>query len=170
MQCSTTKQQTERTNKMNQPFLALITPLAAPATTPPGIWGPGDPRPTNPIAGFDPGSGQFPPGSTTPPPPLVIWGPGDPRPTLPIAGWRPDGSWGIIGEKPPLGFWGPNDPRPSVPIAEPPWGWGGTPPPIEVPPTPGFEWKAAWTESTGWIVIGIPTGAHPSPSKGAAKH
>lgn len=46
--------------------------------TPPGIWGPNDPRPTPPIYLPPPGSGL---------PPLVIWGPNDPRPTPPI--WLP---------------------------------------------------------------------------------
>jgi hypothetical protein len=43
------------------------------------IWGPGDPRPTLPIAGWDPIHGTFPPGPVTPPgggggdlPPQVI--------------------------------------------------------------------------------------------------
>ena len=31
---------------------------------------------------------------------------------------------------------------------------------------PGIEFKAAWTPMTGWIVIGIPTGEHPTPSAG----
>jgi hypothetical protein len=36
---------------------------------PPGTWGPGDPRPTNPIAGFDPAHGTWPdkPPPTQPP-------------------------------------------------------------------------------------------------------
>jgi hypothetical protein len=146
-------------------FVAVITPISKPAETPPGTWGgAGEPFPTQPIYGFDPIHGTFP----LPQPPLVIWGPGDPRPTLPIYGFGPDGSWGIIDEKPPLVIWGPSDPRPTVPIAEPPWGWGGTPPEIEVPPQPDLpavEWKAAWTPVTGWIVVGIPTGAHATPSK-----
>jgi hypothetical protein len=55
------------------------------------IWGPGDPRPTLPIAGWNPGTGAWP---TPPGPPPGIWGPGDPRPTLPISGWNPiDGTW-----------------------------------------------------------------------------
>lgn len=47
--------------------------------SPPGIWGPNDPRPTPPIA-FPPGwVGGVPPGQ-----PPGIWGPNDPRPTPPI--------------------------------------------------------------------------------------
>jgi len=55
------------------------------------IWGPGDPRPTHPIFGFDPIHGTWP---DRPQPPLGIWGPGDPRPTHPIAGFDPiHGTW-----------------------------------------------------------------------------
>jgi hypothetical protein len=65
-------------------------PTPPPGGQPPlGIWGPGDPRPTLPIAGWDPGTGNFPGAPGGGQPPLVIWGPGDPRPTLPIAGWDP---------------------------------------------------------------------------------
>ena len=35
-------------------------PIVVPPEQPPGIWGPGDPRPTLPISGWDPGTGQFP--------------------------------------------------------------------------------------------------------------
>ena len=59
-----------------------ITPIEKPpeGELPPlVIWGPGDPRPTLPIAGWNPGTGQWP---DQPPakPPLVIWGPNDPAP------------------------------------------------------------------------------------------
>ena len=78
------------------------------------IWGPGDPRPTLPIAGWNPGTGQW-PDQPPPTPPLVIWGPGDPRPSLPIA-------------EPPWG-WGGTPPVPEVP-APPQWtlkyGWTET--------------------------------------------
>lgn len=55
---------------------------------PPGIWGGSNqPFPTNPIAGFDPGSGAFPPSQGNPP---GIWGGGNqPFPTNPIAGFDP---------------------------------------------------------------------------------
>src|SRR5678815_4253054 len=96
-------------------------------------------------------------------PPLVIWGPGDPRPTLPIAGWNPDtGEWPT--QPLPPNIWGPNDPRPTVPIAEPPWGWGGTPP--EIPDVvPGWDATYGWTETTGWIVFAVPTKPVPTPSR-----
>ena len=120
--------------------------IGGPAPQPPPlvIWGPGDPRPTNPIAG-----------------------PGRP----PHWGIAQDPGYGIEegGGKPPLGFWGPNDPRPTPPIAEPPWGWGNPAPPINLPPDPipevEVEWKYGWTVTTGWIVIGIPTSPVPTPSK-----
>jgi hypothetical protein len=120
-----------------QPFLAMITPLTGDGgglpQPPLGIWGPSDPRPTNPIAGWNPGTGTWP----TPPgqPPLGIWGPNDPRPTNPIAGWNP--GTGTFppggGGQPPLVIWGPGDPRPTLPIA----GWNpgtGTFPPGQQPP------------------------------------
>jgi hypothetical protein len=27
-----------------------------------------------------------------------------------------------------------------------------------------IEWSTAWTEKSGWVVIGIPQGEHPTPS------
>ena len=184
---------------MAQPFLALITPLGGgggpvdPGYSPPwatptppqpplGIWGPTDPRPTNPIAGpgrppgwgmaNDPGYGV----PIPPSPPLVIWGPGDPRPTQPIAGPGRPPNWGMAndpgyGIDAGLGTWGgAGQPFPTNPIAEPPWGWGNPPPALpvipEVPALPGkIDWKYGWTPQTGWIVVGIPVGPIPTPSK-----
>jgi hypothetical protein len=34
--------------------------IVVPPEQPPGIWGPNDPRPTLPISGWNPGTGQFP--------------------------------------------------------------------------------------------------------------
>jgi hypothetical protein len=68
------------------------------------IWGPGDPRPTLPIAGWDPGTGGWPDPPPVLPPPLDFWGPNDPRPTVPIA-------------EPP---WGWGNPAPPAPIPDPP--------------------------------------------------
>ena len=150
-----------------QPFLAMIIPVTGGGGPQPplGIWGPGDPRPTNPIAGWDPATGAF-PKPQPPSPPLVIWGPGDPQPTLPIAGWTPGSGTFPPGTSPPLGTWGPGDPRPTLPIS----GWnpitGAWPElPAEVPDLGPVEWKAAWTAETGWVVIGIPKGPIPTPSK-----
>ena len=71
------------------------------------IWGPGDPRPTLPIAGWNPGTGAWPkpPEPPTEPPP-GFWGPNDPRPTPPIA-------------EPPWGWGSP----PPVPEVDPVKGW-----------------------------------------------
>jgi hypothetical protein len=85
------------------------TPGPTPPGLPDGIWGPSDPRPTLPIAGWDPGTGNFPGGPGQPP--LVIWGPGDPRPTLPIAGWNPG-----TGQFPD----GPGTPTPPPLVPTPP--------------------------------------------------
>jgi hypothetical protein len=43
--------------------------------------------------------------------------------------------------------------------------------PIVLPPTPPgkpevkWEVKVAWTPVTGWVVVAVPTGEHPTPSK-----
>ncbi len=139
-----------------------------------GIWGPTDPRPTHPIAGY--------PWPTPPQPPLGIWGPTDPRPTHPIAGYPwpmppqpPLGIWGggnvpyptppiyfppEGGAQPPLGTWGPNDPRPTQPIVIPP----NLPPTLPDPDNRPIEWKTGWTEATGWVVVGIPQVPVPTPA------
>jgi len=76
-----------------------------------------------------------------------------PKPEHPIV--LPPGSGGWV---PPIYIWGPNDPRPTHPIVIPP----DVPP---TPETPAIKWKAIWTEKTGWIVIGLPQGPFPTPSK-----
>jgi hypothetical protein len=70
------------------------------------IWGPGDPRPTLPIAGWNPGTGAWPKPPVTEPPPGIWGGSGEPFPTVPIA-------------EPPWG-WGNPPPKPTVPPAS---GW-----------------------------------------------
>jgi hypothetical protein len=75
-----------------------------PISTVPGdlvIWGPGDPRPTLPIAGWNPGSGTWPQQPPSEPPPGTWGGSGERFPTVPIA-------------EPPWG-WGNPPPKPSVP-------------------------------------------------------
>jgi hypothetical protein len=74
---------------------------------------------------------------------------------------------------PPLGFWGGRppeyvdiggpgpQPHPEHPIVLPPDLPPTLPPPDERP----IEWKVAWTPQSGWVVVGIPTGAVPTPSK-----
>lgn len=54
-------------------------------------------------------------------------------------------------------------PHPEHPITLPPP--GEIPPPIEPGTTPGWEVKTAWTPVTGWVVVAIPTGNVPTPSK-----
>jgi hypothetical protein len=59
----------------------------------------------------------------------------------------------------------PTDPHPEHPIVYPPE--GEIPPPIE-PPTgvpPNWDIVTAWTPVTGWIVVAIPTGNVPTPSR-----
>ena len=113
-----------------------------------GIWGgPWEPPyPSHPI--YNPGG---PPGSSPP----GYWGGGMGPGVKP----QPPGSG-----QPPLGIW-PNPPEGSVlpehPIVLPPDLPPTMPPPDERP----IDWKTAWTPATGWIVIGVPSGAHPTPSK-----
>jgi hypothetical protein len=90
-----------------------------------GIWGPTDPRPTNPIV-------LPPPVEVTPPPVDPV----DP-------GYGIDVDAGYV--------------RPEHPIVLPPPPSGG--------PAPNWELKVAWTPVTGWVVVAIPTGEHPTPSK-----
>ena len=71
------------------------------------IWGPGDPRPTLPIAGWNPGSGAWPkpPEPPVEPPPDLIAG-WDPMPSNPIA--EPPWGWGNLPPKPetpPVSGW-----------------------------------------------------------------
>ncbi len=171
------------------PFLALITPIGTtePPQPPLGIWGPTDPRPSHPIAGVPPGGAwpqpPRPPGVPTHPiywPPYPDQGlPGNqPYPDQGLPGNQPYPDQGLPGNQPypdqglpggqggrpthPIYFppviWGPGDPRPTPPIAIPP----GLPPTL--PEGPAIEWKVGWTPVTGWIVVGIPTGPHPTPS------
>jgi hypothetical protein len=55
---------------------------------PPGIWGPNDPRPTNPISGWDPTTGNFP----ELPAEVPDLGPVDWK-----AAWTPQTGWVVIG-------------------------------------------------------------------------
>ena len=116
-----------------------IVPVAS-GEQPPGegpplvIWGPGDPRPTLPIAGWNPGTGAWP---EPPDPPVVI------PPDL-VIGWDPMPSQPIA--EPPWG-WGNLPPKPETP-----------------PTGSGWQIKYGWTEATGWFVFAIPTGPVPTPS------
>jgi hypothetical protein len=121
-------------------------------------------------------------------PPLPPWYPGHPEHPIPPTVWPepPIGArppwWPGHPEHPiPPVVW-PNPPEGTTPPVEPPWWpghpehpippiiWGepilppeGTEPPVEGQPP--IEWRVAWSESTGWIVVGIPTGPTPTPSK-----
>jgi hypothetical protein len=168
-----------------KPFLAVISPMAAPGK--PG--GPVDPgygvdegtgwlRPSHPI--FYP----LPPGAPVDPSyGIPIDGPhpdqglpGDqPKPDQGLPGSQPKPDQGLPGSQPkpshpivlppnsggwgPVYIWGPTDPRPTPPIVLPPI--DSTPP----SGVPKIEWKAMWTPTTGWVVVGVPTGPHPTPSK-----
>jgi len=59
---------------------------------------------------------------------------------------------------PPV-IWDPS--RPTNPIANP-----SDPDNPEGGQQPKIEWKTAWSPSTGWIVVGVPTGPTPTPSQG----
>ena len=62
----------------------------------------------------------------------------------------------------------PGTPPGDLGIWEDPGGYNPDAPgqPWPKPPTkPPITWKAVWSEETGWIIVGVPTGAHPTPSK-----
>lgn len=120
-----------------------------------GIWGGG-------------GVGNYPDaGFPAPqPPPLGIWGGGGVGnyPDAGFPGPQPGGPIGIWGGPyfPPV-IWDPA--RPTNPIVNP----GDPNNPAAGQPggerTPKVEWKTAWSPQTGWIVVGIPTGEHVTPSE-----
>lgn len=145
-------------------FLAYILPVdtglhpahpIAPGGPPPQIW-PSPGHPAHPIA----------PGG---PPPTIWPGPGPlPHPEHPIApGGPPPTIWPSPGHPAhpiylPPGIW-PNPPEGQAPLPEHPI---VIPPPDTAPPgTPPLEVKVAWTPATGWVVVLVPTGPHPAPSK-----
>jgi hypothetical protein len=165
-----------------QPFLALITPIGEGASQPPVSGGqPG--YPTHPwVPPYGPAHPIAPGG-----PPPGIWGPIGNYPDAGFPGPQPGGpvypSQPIY--RPDLGFWGGSAPgvqpqppmggAPSHPIYYPPVIWDPSRPtnPITNPGdpnhpegdrTPKVEWKSAWSPSTGWIVVGVPTGEHVTPS------
>jgi hypothetical protein len=97
------------------------------------------------ITGLQVGGGPMPPGSGGQPP---NWGPGGPpHPAFPI--------WG-----------GPGSGFPDKPGYPPVIGGGPIVPPDKPPDPvqPPVEWKAIWTPTDGWVVVGVPTGPHPTPS------
>jgi len=147
---------------MNGPFFAMIVPMGAPpggggGQPPLGIWGPTDPRPTHPIAGWDPGSGQFPPGSG---------GGGGQPPTLggPGWGWVPGGPGSPPEASYPPGFspgTPPERPRPGLPVAGCPDvpGGGGN-----YPGSPGFRPPGGGGGGGGQPPLGIWGPGDPRPT------
>lgn len=172
-----------------QPYLALITPLGggggvpthpiAPGGPPPRPWGPinypdqglpgNQPYPDQGLPGYQPYPDQGLPGNQPYPdqglpqppgtPPLGIWG-GRPPNYVDIGGPGPQP--GRPGRPthpiyyPPV-IWDPS--RPANPIVNP-----GDPDHPEGDRTPKIEWKTAWSPTTGWVVVGVPTGEHVTPS------
>ena len=98
------------------------------------------------LTGLEVGGGPMPGG-----PPPEIW-PSPGHPAHPIA---PGG--------PPPGLWPPGSgiDMPTHPIELPP----NLPPTLPPPDERPIDWKVGWTPATGWVVIGVPTGAVPTPSK-----
>jgi hypothetical protein len=117
----------------------------APGGPPLAIWG-GAP-PTYPDIGFPTPQPPFP----QPPKPPVIWGgPIDPYPDIGLPSPQPKPPfvlWGPIGDYIDAGFPAPQPPLPPIVNDRP------------------VDWRIGWTPTTGWIVVGIPTGPHPTPSK-----
>lgn len=176
----------------NQAFLALITPIGEGPVQPPSGGGqPGYPThpwvppygPAHPIAPGGPPLGIWGGGGVGNYPDAGFPGqqPGGPvYPSQPI--YRPDlGFWGGSGPGvmpqpyPDQGLPG-QQPRPTHPIYYPPVIWDPSRPtnPITNPGDPNhpeggrqpkIEWKTAWSPSTGWIVVGVPTGEHVTPSE-----
>lgn len=114
----------------------------------PGMEG-GAPHPDQGLPGDQPRPDNTLPGAQ-PRPDHDLPGP-QPHPEHPIVLPPDSGGWE------PVFIWGPTDPRPTVPIVIP----------EPLPPEgerPGLEFKAVWTPVSGWVVVGIPTGPHPTPS------
>ena len=123
------------------------------------------------------GGGQPPNYPNVPPhPAFPIWGgpgagfPGGPGyPPVVGGGPMPPGQGG--GGQPPhpaFPIWGgPGAGFPDKPGYPPVVGGGPIVPPDKPPEPiqPPVEWKAVWAgPEYGWVVVGIPTGEHPSPS------
>jgi hypothetical protein len=95
------------------------------------------------LTGLEVGGGPMPGG-----PPLGFWG------------GRPPEYVDIGGPPPQPGIW-PSPGVPTHPIVLPP----DLPPTLPPPDDRPIEWKAAWTPTTGWVVVGVPQGPVPTPSK-----
>lgn len=142
----------------NKPFIAMIVPLGepgggggggGPSVPPLGIWGGGGVG-NYPDAGFPgPQPGQ-------PPRP---WGPIN-YPDQGLPGWQPQPGRPTHPIYYPPVIWDPS--RPTNPIVNP--GDPNNPGQGQPGRGPQIEWKTAWSPSTGWIVVGVPTGEHVTPS------
>jgi hypothetical protein len=156
----------------NKPFLALITPIGSTSEPPSGGQ---PPRPWGPINYPDQGLPGPQPGQ--PPRP---WGPIN-YPDQGLPGNQPYPGQGLPGNQPyPDNSLPGQQPRPTHPIYYPPVIWDPSLPsnPIANPGDPNnpegggesqkpiIEWKTAWSPSTGWIVVGVPTVPVPTPSDG----
>ncbi len=113
-----------------------------PDYTPPGVGAPGSkPPPVDPGYGIDVGLGWL-------------------RPTHPIAGVPPPIPTHPIELPPPA----PVDPAYGI---DADLGYLRPTHPIALPGKPELKWelKTAWSPTTGWVVIAIPTGPVATPSK-----
>lgn len=158
------------------PWPGYATPPIAPGGPPPRPWGPIN-YPDQGLPGNQPYPDQSLPGQQP-----GIWGGGGVG-NYPDAGFpgpqpgQPPRPWGPI-NYPDQGLPGvqPIPGRPTHPIYYPPVIWDPSRPtnPIANPGDPNdpgagqpkIEWKTAWSPSTGWIVVGIPTGPTATPSEG----
>jgi len=121
---------------------------------------PGGPYPSHPIAPGGPPPGIWPspghPDQGLPPSGVGIW----PSPGYPAHPISPGG--------PPPGIWpSPGHPSqgpgfPTAPIVLPP----DLPPTMPDPDNRPIEWQTGWTSTSGWVVVGVPTGPTPTPSAG----
>jgi hypothetical protein len=142
---------------------------------------------------YPPSGGGQPPGIWGGPPSYVdIGGPGaQPGPSHPWVPPRPGQPPGIWGGRPPnypdIGGPGPQphpdqglpgpQPHPDHGLpGQPPGFWGGTPPvyidigpPGQQPPQPPddpskIEWHTGWTQTEGWVTVGIVKPERPIPT------
>jgi hypothetical protein len=108
--------------------------------------------------------GPQPPWPSRPPPSWSPIGPSHPiaNPRPPYVDAGPPGPQPPTGGQPPLGIWGGPyfPPVPTHPIVLPP----DLPPTLPPPDSRPIDWKTAWTPQTGWVVVGVPSGEHPTPS------
>jgi hypothetical protein len=167
-----------------QPYLALITPLSGDGGrpdqglpgAPPGVWGPGSPIISNPIA---PGGTTPPWGISIPGQPPGIWGPNSPiigNPiVIPPSSGQPPGIWIPIfptnpiapgGTTPP---WGISSDRPDQGLPVPPADIGNLPPPpgelaqkvVVAVYKPGEGWSAKAYDPNARPDQGLPPYAQP---------